>query len=215
MERLHLLVAERAHTGKTTIAAVSGLREQPLESFLDEVASPTPAPGGGSSAGVALALAAALVEMSARLAGESGPAARAGELRARGVDLAEEELSSYAPVLDAMRLPRDDPERPARVEGALLEASRAPVAIAEAAAELAELGAEVAAASSASVRGDVVTGTLLAEAAAAAAAHLVEINLAGRPSADPLSAARQARARAAAGASGVRARERGRQPAGE
>jgi methenyltetrahydrofolate cyclohydrolase len=179
---------------------VSGLGEQPLASFLEDVASPTPAPGGGSSAGVALALAAALVEMSARLGGESGAAARAAELRAEGIELAEEELSSYAPVLEAMRLPRDDPERPARVEQALLEASRTPLAIAEAAAELAQLGAKVAGASSPSVRCDAATGTLLAEAAAAAAAHLVEINLADRPSADPLDAARKARARAAAGA---------------
>ncbi len=155
---------------------------------------PTPAPGGGSAAGVALALAAALVEMSARLAGQAEPAARAGQLRAEAVEHAERELSSYAPVLDAVRLPRDDPSRSGRVEEALLEASRTPVAIARAAAELARLGADVAHASSPSVRGDAVTGTLLAEAAAAAATTLVEINLAGRPAGDLAEAACDARA---------------------
>jgi formiminotetrahydrofolate cyclodeaminase len=175
---------------------VSGLGEQPLSGFLDDVAAATPAPGGGSSAGLTLALGAALVEMSALLAGSEDAALRAAELRARGLELAEEELSSYAPVLEAIRLPADDPDRDARVAEALFEAGRTPLAIAEAAAELASLGAEVARASSPSVRGDAVTGTVLAEAAAAAAANLVEVNLARQPSAPELERAREAAARA-------------------
>jgi formiminotetrahydrofolate cyclodeaminase len=175
---------------------VSGLGEQSLASFLDDLAAATPAPGGGTSAGLALALGAALVEMSALLAGSDHAASRAAELRARGLELAEEELSSYAPVLEAVRLPADDPDRDARVADALLEASRTPLAIAEGAAEAASLGAAAAAASSPSVRGDAVTGTVLAEAAAAAAANLVEVNLARQPSAAELERARQAAARA-------------------
>jgi methenyltetrahydrofolate cyclohydrolase len=187
---------------KVTIAAVSGLGDQPLASFLEEVADATPAPGGGTSAACVLGLAAALVEMAARLAAAPAPAdaaQRAAALRAQALDLAERELSSYAPVLEAARLPRDDPSRPARLEEALLEASRTPLAIAEAAAEVAELGVAVARASSASVRGDALTGMLLAEAAAAAAANLVEINLADHPSAPALDKAREARTRASRG----------------
>jgi methenyltetrahydrofolate cyclohydrolase len=176
---------------------MSGLGEQALGSFLDEVAAGTPAPGGGSSAAVTLALAAALVEMSASLAGESDAAAGAAALRVAALELADAELSSYAPVLETVRLPRDDPSRAAKVEAALLEASRTPLAIAERAAEAAELGAAVAAGSSQSVRGDAVTGVLLAEAACAAAAGLVEINLAQQSSAPELHRAREARSRAA------------------
>ena len=176
---------------------MSRLGEQALGSFLDEVAAGTPAPGGGSSAAVTLALGAALVEMSASLAGESESAAWAGTLRAAALELAEAELSSYPPVLDAVRLPRDDPSRAARLEEALLEASRTPLAIAEHAAEAAELGIAVAGASSPSVRGDAVTGVLLAEAACAAAAGLLEINLARQSSAPELKRARDARLRAA------------------
>jgi formiminotetrahydrofolate cyclodeaminase len=202
---------------------VPGLAAQTLASFLDEVAAPTPAPGGGSSAGCTAALAAALVEMAALLArggrGEQEPAPeaaqgaqaheaaqrapapdaaqRAAVLRHQALELAERELSSYEPVLDALRGPADDPARPQRLERALLEASRAPLAIAQAAAELAELGLAVARSSSPSVRGDALTGTLLAEAAAAAAATLVEINLAQLPSSPLRDQARQARARAA------------------
>ena len=175
---------------------MSGLGEQALGSFLDDVAAATPAPGGGTSAAVTLALGAALVEMSASLAGDSEAAARAAVLRAEALEAAEAELSSYAPVLDAVRLPRDDPSRTGRLEDALLEASRTPLGIAERAADAAELGASVAAGSSASVRGDAVTGTVLAEAACAAAAGLVEVNLARQSSAPELERARGAAGRA-------------------
>jgi formiminotetrahydrofolate cyclodeaminase len=164
-----------------------------LAALLGDVAAATPAPGGGSSAAVATALAAALVEMSARIAQVPATPDRARALRERCLALADEELTSYAPVLEAERLPADDPERAGRLEAALGDASRAPLEIAEAAAEIAALGAKVAAAAGVAVRGDATTGTLLAEAAAAAAATLVETNLRGRP--DDPSARRAAEAR--------------------
>jgi methenyltetrahydrofolate cyclohydrolase len=195
--REHLFVRERGHATEDYDPAVSGLGEQSLASFLDDVAAATPSPGGGTSAAFALALGAALVEMAASLAGEAEAASRAGGLRAEALELAERELSSYAPVLEAARLPRDDPSRADRLEEALVGASRTPLAIAERAASAAELGAAAARASSPSVRGDALTGLLLAEAAAAAAATLVEINLERQPAAPELEHARAARARAA------------------
>jgi methenyltetrahydrofolate cyclohydrolase len=175
---------------------VSGLPGQSLASFIDEVALATPAPGGGTSAGVAAGLAAALVEMAAQLAGDATAASRAKELRTHAVELAERDLSSYATVFDAMRLPRDDPSRSRRVEDALLEASGPPTAIAECAAEVAELGVDMSRTSSPHVRGDALTGALLAEAAAAAAAILVEINLERQPAAPELGRVKAARDRA-------------------
>ena len=162
------------------------LGNQSVERFLEAVASDAPAPGGGSSAAVAAALAAALVEMSARLAGRADGVSTVGELRRRALKLAEEELTSYAPVLAA----RTDEERSA----ALAAASEAPMRVAELAADVAELGLDVAASSSPAVRGDALTGVALAEAAAAAAARLVEINLGSGPL---LKRARQAEQRAA------------------
>ena len=147
---------------------MAGLGNEPLEGFLSDVAAPTPAPGGGSSAAVTAALAAALVEMAAGLAERSGAASIAADLRLRALRLAEEELSSYAPVLEA--------QTPADRVTALEAAREPPAQIAEVAAEVAELGAEVALSSSPSVRGDALTGVTLAEAAASAAARLVEIN---------------------------------------
>jgi formiminotetrahydrofolate cyclodeaminase len=174
-----------------------GLGEQRLSDFLGDVAAAAPAPGGGSSAAVALALGASLIEMSASLGGDSESAARLAALRAEALELAERELTSYEPVLEAVRLPKDDPSRAGLLEEALLEASGTPLAIAERAAGVAELGAVVAGASSASVRGDAVTGVVLAEAACAAAAGLVEINLSRQSPAPELLRAREAAVRAA------------------
>ena len=100
-------------------------------------------------------------------------AERAGALRARALRLAEEEMTSYAPVLEA----RDEHER----ELALAAASEPPAQIAETAAEVAELGVEVATSASPSVRGDALAGVVLAEAAASAAFRLVEINVGSGP----------------------------------
>ena len=63
----------------------------------------------------------------------------------------------------------------------LAAASEPPAQIAETAAEVAELGVEVAESASAAVRGDALTGVMLAEAAASAAFRLVEINVGGGP----------------------------------
>jgi formiminotetrahydrofolate cyclodeaminase len=164
---------------------VAGFDKESLEAVLEAVAEDTPAPGGGSSAAITVALAAALVEMSARLADSSDSAERASKLRQEALRLAEEELVSYAPVLDA--------KTPAERTTALDAASEPPAQIAETAAEVAELGVKVAGSSSKAVRGDALTGVTLAEAAASAAAGLVAINLDSGPALDR---ARQAEQRA-------------------
>ena len=152
------------------------LADQPLATLLAQIAAATPAPGGGSTAAVACALAAALVEMSA-----GPPHERAATLQARALELAEEDLSSYARVLDAERLPAEDPTRLERVRGALSAASDTPLAIAAVGCEVAELGAEVARGARVHVEGDAAAAALLAEAATRAAARLVELNLAAMP----------------------------------
>ena len=123
-------------------------------------------------------MAAALVEMAARFTPDrEEPARRAAELRARALELAEIELHAYEPVLEALRLPRDDPERAVRIEEARAMASESPLAIARVAAELAELAAETARSGNVNLAGDAIAGALLAEAAAQAAGRLVAINL--------------------------------------
>jgi methenyltetrahydrofolate cyclohydrolase len=176
---------------------MAGLADVPLAGLLELISSSDPAPGAGSSAATATAVAAALVEMTATLGDDEPSAQRARGLREQAVGLADEELSSYAPVLDATRLPEDHPEREERLGTALAEASRTPLAIAEAAAETAEIGTRIVRISNPAVRGDAIASVLMAESAAAAAAVLVEVNLAGRGTDDAvLALARAARTRA-------------------
>ncbi len=185
---------------------MANLPRQPIGELLDDFGSASPAPGGGSAAALACALGAGLVEMAARIelrrgdgGGDQNEAEldRVAGLRVRALALAEAELSGYGPVLDARRLPADDPARATRLEHALDQASHGPLEIAESAAEVAELGERVARAADPAVRGDAVTGVVLAEAAAAAAAALVGVNLADRPGAAMAQRARDAAGRAA------------------
>jgi methenyltetrahydrofolate cyclohydrolase len=158
------------------------LTELPLRELLERLAAGTPAPGGGSAAAVTCAVAAALAEMAAALSGSpDAPAdrARAGELRARALELAERDLASYPPVLHALRRPADDPERPAAVRAALSQASEVPMGMTRVAGEVAALSSRVTQAAGRHLVGDAATATVLAEAACAAAALLLDLNLRG------------------------------------
>ena len=108
-------------------------------------------------------------------------AVRARELRARALELAEIELHAYEPVLEALRLPRDDPDRAGRVRAAQEVASESPLEVARVAAELAELSCDLARTGNQNLAGDAIAGALLAEASSQAAARLVAINLTEGP----------------------------------
>ena len=128
------------------------------------------------------AVAAALVAMAANFTQVPDEAyARAGQLRTRALELAEIELHAYEPVLEALRLPRDDPERPDRVSAAQAEASKSPLEVARVGADVAELAADLARGGNPNLTGDAIAGALMAEAAAQAAARLVAINLTSGP----------------------------------
>lgn len=166
--------------------ATDSLSPLPVTELLERVAARTPAPGGGSSAALACALAAALVEMAAGFesgadAGDRGAAA--ARLRARALELADQDLTSYQPVLEALRRPAEDAERPARLAVALGAAAAVPFGITQAAAEVASLARGGTDAAGRHLLGDSATAAVLAAAACRAAALLVELNLRG--TADP------------------------------
>jgi formiminotetrahydrofolate cyclodeaminase len=146
-----------------------------VSGLLDDLAAKTPAPGGGWAAAWATAMAAALVEMAAAF-GER-PVERARELRAAALELAERELTAYQPVLDAMRLPKDDPGRADQLAAALTAAAESPREIARVAAEVEALATELVASGNPNLEGDANTAVQLARAARAAAERLAEINL--------------------------------------
>jgi formiminotetrahydrofolate cyclodeaminase len=171
---------------------MSALADRSLGQLLEQVAAESPSPGGGSSCALACALAAGLVEMTASFTLARQEYAerhermaqlreRAGQLRGQALELAEGELTVYGAVLDTLRLPEDTPGRAERLDAALSDAADSPLAVARAAAQVAEMAGEVARTGNRHLRGDAISGAVLAEAACAAAARLAEINLTGRP----------------------------------
>jgi formiminotetrahydrofolate cyclodeaminase len=156
---------------------VAPLAELPLSDLLSTLSERSPAPGAGSASAWAGSLAAALLEMVAAFVGADAAAARSRVLRAQLLDAGEAEMHSYEPVLAAMQLPTSNPARKSQLEQALSAACDAPLALARAAGEVAELGAQVAEQSKPTLRGDAVASVLLAEAATRSAAGLVQINL--------------------------------------
>lgn len=171
---------------------------QRLQDFLDAIAAETPAPGGGSVAAVTTEMAAALAAMVARFSrdhwdGAVGAVAQAEALRQRASPLAQEDADAYESVLAAMRMPKTlEPEvRNALIGETLSRAAGVPLRIAEAAADVAELGAVIAEHGNPNLRGDAAAAALLGEAAARVAANLVEINLATTEGDDRIGRARQ------------------------
>jgi formiminotetrahydrofolate cyclodeaminase len=147
----------------------------------------TSAPGGGSIAAIVTAFAASLTAMAARFATEQwedapGAVAQAETLRARVLPLAEEDARAYESFLLARRMSKDfDPQvRDAAIGEALSRAADVPLAIAEAALDVASLAAELVERGNPNIRGDAATAVLLSEAAVRATANLVEINLGTR-----------------------------------
>jgi len=154
-----------------------------VRGFLDLLAARVPAPGGGGAAAVTCALAAGLVAMAARFSDAQLPAAadvadQADQLRERAAGLADQDAAAYGAVLDAYRRPAGGGERRQRIEAALRGAAEVPLEIAEIAAQVAGLAADVTAGGNPNLRGDTVTAAHLAEASARSAAALVDINVA-------------------------------------
>ena len=176
------------------------LAGQTLTELLESFAQRTPAPGGGSASAVACALAASLLEMATRFDpnGDQAVLIRASQARSEALELAQRDLESYLPVLDALRLPASDPGRADAVAAASAQASEAPLAVARLAADLAEMAAFAARAGNPNLDGDASAAVALADGACAAAARLVEINLSDVPKDPRIAAARELTHRAGA-----------------
>lgn len=162
---------------------MSRLLDLSVRGLLDEIASDTPTPGGGALAALTGACAAGLVEMAAGNSADwdmrGAVVAQAKLLRGRLTDLAPRNDEVYEEALAAFGLP-DEVDTGSRREliGASLERAAAfPLAIAEAASNVAELAAVVAEEGDPRVRPDATAAAMLALGATRAAAHLVEINL--------------------------------------
>jgi formiminotetrahydrofolate cyclodeaminase len=173
-------------------------QDMTVEELCETVAARTSAPGGGSVAAIVTAFAASLTAMSARFATEqwedaAGAVAQAEALRARVLPLADEDARAYESFLLARRMSKDfDPQvRDAAIGEALSRAADLPLAIAEAALDVASLAAELVERGNPNLHGDAATAVLLSEAAVRATANFVEINLATREGDERIERARE------------------------
>lgn len=176
-----------------------GELERDITELLERIAHGEGSFASGSTSALAASLAAALTSMAARAsrprwADAGGAIAQAEALRARlfprmrscalaygrartllavsGLD--REHLGAAVPWAPLVRSPE---QRDQELTEALRAAAVEPLLIAEAAAEVAEVASWVALEGSADHRADAVGAAMLAEAATAAAAHLVEENM--------------------------------------
>ena len=173
----------------TSESSPDSLLEQPVRGFLDQLGARTPTPGGGGAAAVTGAMAAGLVAMAARFSARQLPEAG---------DLAEEAdrlryMASQLVDMDARAYTRVLTTRGAERKQALLGAAMIPLEIAAIGARVAQMAARVAEAGNPNLRGDAVTGAVLAAASARSAACLVEINV-GLGGLDPELSGRAAKA---------------------
>jgi formiminotetrahydrofolate cyclodeaminase len=163
-----------------------------LREFVASLASSAPVPGGGAASAVTASLGAALVSMVAELSvGNAASAvhretqvaagAAARDLAARFLDLADADAGAFAGFGEATKLPRStDEEKAARasaIRAAARMAAEAPLAVMEAALELARAAETLAGRSNPNLASDIVVAAHLAEAASAGAAANVRVNL--------------------------------------
>lgn len=166
--------------------------DQLLQRYLDDLASSTPMPAGGSASALSGAMGAALASMVARLT--LGKTEYAGvqqeieellqqseQLRVSFQRLMHEDIEAYEKLSAYYKLPRNtDEERTARgkaIQAQLLEATRIPLAMVEAAAELVKLCKRIAQIGNARILSDLGVGATLAASAGTAAAWIVRANV--------------------------------------
>lgn len=164
------------------------MRETSIARFLSELAGKVPAPGGGAVAALHAAQAAALLGMVARYSTGDKYAEHAetvesvisetDELRARALDLMEQDAAAFTAVTDAYRLPKGE-ERSLSIARALAGAAEPPARVAETAHRLVELCETLLPIGNRNLLTDVAAAAEAARAALTTARVNVEVNLGG------------------------------------
>ncbi|GAA0372804.1 cyclodeaminase/cyclohydrolase family protein [Streptomyces blastmyceticus] len=169
------------------------MRDQAIETYLNELAAKVPAPGGGAAGALHAAQAAALVAMVARYS--TGPkyadheetvariTEQADALREQALQLAADDAAAFGAVTDAYKLPKDTSEtkaaRSAAIADALLGAARPAEATITCAADIVALAEKLLPIGNRNVITDIGAAAEAARAAAATARLNIEINLSG------------------------------------
>jgi methenyltetrahydrofolate cyclohydrolase len=167
------------------------ITQEPIEKFLDDLASAAPTPGGGSAAAVMGAAGAALVSMVCNVTlGKKGQEAAASEmralleesekLRARLTAMADEDIAAFDGLMAAYRLPKAGEEektrRTAAIQAGLCAATDALLECARACSQVIALAARAGQHGYSGVISDAGVGVLAAYSALRSAALNVYIN---------------------------------------
>ena len=159
------------------------------EGFAQAVADGTPTPGGGAVAALSGALSAALAEMVARLTvGKKRYAdveetmnavvAAGSDLRQRLLAAVDEDIQAFDRVMEAFRLPKDDPVRAAAIQTAMVQAADVPLNVARCSLEAMRLAEQVARQGNQNAASDAAVAALAGLAAVEGAALNVRVNAA-------------------------------------
>jgi glutamate formiminotransferase len=171
------------------LASASRLVTMSIRDFIDELSSDSPAPGGGSVSALAASMGAALAAMVAVISHTKkgfeskqeqldAIATRAQTLKDQLLGAVDADSAAFDRLLQAMRLPKDDPSRDAAVAEATVGATEVPLRVLESCPEVIELCREVARIGLQASLSDAGVGAQMARAAAAGAYQNVCINLA-------------------------------------
>ena len=164
--------------------------EEPIQRYLDDLASVQPTPGGGSTAALSGAMGAALASMVCRITLGKGANAQVhqeieellkGTEYLRSQQLLQEDIVAYGNLAASYKLPREtDEERKNRtdmIQKQLVEAALVPLEVVENAAALIKSCQRIAEIGSITVLSDVETGAILASCSGKGAAFMVRINV--------------------------------------
>ncbi|MDP9087345.1 MAG: cyclodeaminase/cyclohydrolase family protein [Pseudomonadota bacterium] len=166
--------------------------QQPVGTFLDELASGAPTPGGGSAAAIMGAMGAALISMVCNVTlGKKGHEAAEAEmksvreqsekLRAALTSMVADDIAAFDGLMAAYRLPKaTDDEKSLRAEAiqiSLAAATETPLACARACAQVVALAKRAGRTGYAGVVSDAGVGVLAANTALRSAALNVFINI--------------------------------------
>ena len=172
------------------LAGGSPLASMTVRGFVDELSSESPAPGGGSVSALAASMGAALASMVAVLShtkkGFESKQAELDRIAVRAQQLKDELLAAvdadtaaFDRLLEAIRMPQDNPSRDAALADATVGATEVPLGVLERCPEVITLCREIARIGLQASLSDAGVGAQVARAAAAGAYQNVCINLAG------------------------------------
>ncbi len=170
------------------------IKDQPIQQFLDELASKASTPGGGSAAAIMGAMGAALGSMVGNFTvGKKGyedvdaemreALEQTEQLRDKLTDMIRADIEVFNSVMGAYGMPKDTDEQKAErsqaIQNALRDATDVPLDCAKAAAEVLKLCKPLAEKGNKNVISDAGVAVLAAEAALRSAALNVYINVGG------------------------------------